>query len=48
MIPFYYKEDAPVGSPDHDGEAEPGKSFDEELDKYYLYVDDVIKEEKTR
>lgn len=40
MIPFRYKPEPPHGSPDHDGEAEPGKSFDEELDKYYLYAEE--------
>lgn len=48
MIPFRYKPEAPRGSPDFDGEAELGKSYEDLQDEYYDYLDDEIKEEKTR
>lgn len=40
MIPFRYRPEPPHGSPDFDGEAEPGKSLDEALDDYYLYAEE--------
>ncbi len=48
MIPFRYKPEPPHGSPDHDGEAELGKSYEELQDEYYNCLDDEIKEEETR
>lgn len=48
MISFRYKPEPPHGSPDHDGEAEPGKSYEELQDEYYDSLDDEVKEEKTR
>lgn len=44
----FYKEAQPAGSPDHDGEAELGKSYEELQDEYYNCLDDEIKEEETR
>lgn len=48
MNPFRYNPEPPRGSPDFDGEAAPCKSYEEQLDDYYDYLDDEIKEEKTR
>lgn len=48
MISFRYKPEPPHGSPDFDGEAELGKSYEELQDEYYDYLDDEIKESETR
>ena len=44
MISFRYGPEAPRGSPDHDGEAELGKSYEELQDEYYDCLDDEMKE----
>lgn len=46
MNPFRYKPGAPHGSPDYDGESEPGKSFEELQDEYYDCLDNGMKEER--
>lgn len=46
MISFRYKPEAPRGSPDHDGEAEPGKSYEELQDEYYLYEEEQQNEKE--
>lgn len=48
MTPFRYRPEPPHGSPNHDGEAEPGKSFKELQDEYYDCLDDEVKEEEIR
>ena len=48
MTPFRYKPEPHHGSPDHDGEAELGKSYEELQDEYYDCLDDEVKKEETR
>lgn len=44
MTPFRYKPEAPHGSPNHDGEAAPCKSYEELYCEYCDHVKEELRE----